>query len=174
MINSIEVDPTNSNIVYAAGLRVGLYYSFDAGTTWQEKNDGLTNRDIKVMDLSDDGSVLYAGTNGAGVFRLGNLDITSIVNLKTLSENTELTIFKNIPNPFTSVTHFYYSINTPGYVTMDVYDQLGKLVVNLESENKNADSYYLRWDASVLPGGVYYAVLRKDNMAKGIKIIYQK
>jgi len=174
MINSIEVDPTNSNIVYAAGLRAGLYYSFDAGTTWQEKNNGLTNRDIKDMDLSDDGSVLYAGTNGAGVFRLGDLDLTSIVNLEILSENTELTLFKNIPNPFTSVTHFLYSINTPGYVTMDVYDQLGKLVVNLESGKKNAGSYYLRWNASVFPGGVYYVVLRKGRIANGIKIIYQK
>lgn len=35
-------------------------------------NTGLTNRDITTLQLSADGSVLYAGTAGSGVFRSGD------------------------------------------------------------------------------------------------------
>ncbi len=71
MVIAIVVDPHNPDVVYAGTLNGGLYYSLDGGQTWTVHNNGLFNRAIRGLALSADGSVLYASTDGAGVFRLG-------------------------------------------------------------------------------------------------------
>lgn len=71
IITAIEVDSNDSNVVYVGTLNSGLYYSLDGGQTWTASNNGLFNRAIRDLSLSMDGSVLYATTEGAGVFRLG-------------------------------------------------------------------------------------------------------
>ena len=43
----------------------------DGGLSWVQHNNGLLNRKIWDLDLSRDGSILYAATEGGGVFQLG-------------------------------------------------------------------------------------------------------
>jgi photosystem II stability/assembly factor-like uncharacterized protein len=73
-IFSVAVDGGDLQIVYAADDRSGVYVSTDAGATWQAINDGLEHRAVRSLALSSDGSVLYAGVKGAGVWRLGEVD----------------------------------------------------------------------------------------------------
>jgi len=54
----------------AASLLSGVYYSTDGGVLWQYLNQELPVRNINNLALSQNGSVLYAGINGRGVFRL--------------------------------------------------------------------------------------------------------
>jgi photosystem II stability/assembly factor-like uncharacterized protein len=61
---------SHANTVYAATVS-GVYVSLDGGDSWQALNTGLTIRAVRDLALSADGSVLYAATYGAGVFRLG-------------------------------------------------------------------------------------------------------
>lgn len=74
MVATIEVDPYNPDVVYAGTLNSGFYYSLDGGQTWTVLNTGLTNRTIRDLALSANGSVIYAVTSGGGVFRLGTPD----------------------------------------------------------------------------------------------------
>jgi len=67
---SIVFDPTNSQIIYAADLTSGIYISKDGGQTWYIMNGGLTTRSVISLDISSDGSILYAATSGEGVFSL--------------------------------------------------------------------------------------------------------
>jgi hypothetical protein len=48
-----------------------VFLSADGGQTWSPLNDGLLTPAAEKLALSTDGSVLYATTEGAGVFRLG-------------------------------------------------------------------------------------------------------
>jgi photosystem II stability/assembly factor-like uncharacterized protein len=70
-IKSIVVDPTDSQIVYAADFFSGAYVSTNGGDTWQAINDGLIHRTANALTLSEDGTVLYLGIEGDGVYRLG-------------------------------------------------------------------------------------------------------
>ena len=67
----ILADPNRRGVLYAATTLSGVFYSTDGGDTWHALNDGLTFRNVHVLALSSDGSVLYAGTSGRGVYRLG-------------------------------------------------------------------------------------------------------
>lgn len=62
-------DITNNGTLYI-GTHSGIYKSTDGGELWQEKNNGLTARDISCMATDDVASnVVYAGAWGKGVFR---------------------------------------------------------------------------------------------------------
>jgi photosystem II stability/assembly factor-like uncharacterized protein len=76
-IASIVVDPVNPQNIYAGDKFSGVYFSSDKGATWSQLNEGLTNRSINVLVISDDGSVVYAGVEGAGVYRLGTPDVVT-------------------------------------------------------------------------------------------------
>ncbi len=71
--NVVEVvfDAANPGVVYACSTNAGVFYSTDKGLTWQALNDGLSVKAVVKLELSADGSVLYAATIGGGVFRLG-------------------------------------------------------------------------------------------------------
>jgi photosystem II stability/assembly factor-like uncharacterized protein len=77
-IKSIVVDPTNSQIVYAADFFSGAYVSTNGGDTWQAINDGLVHRTAQALTLSQDGTVLYLGIEGDGVYRLGTPQPTRV------------------------------------------------------------------------------------------------
>lgn len=71
---SVTVDPTDSNIVYAATPSSGVLKSTDGGTTFSVKSAGLTTSvqtsrtgSVQVNPLSP--NVLYVGTEGGGVFK---------------------------------------------------------------------------------------------------------
>lgn len=71
LILSIVADPTNGQVVYAGDNASGVYFSTNGGRTWQTLNGGLLHRKVTTLALSVDGTVLYAGIWGDGVYRLG-------------------------------------------------------------------------------------------------------
>lgn len=71
----IIIDPTDSQVVYAADHHSGVHISVNSGSTWRPINDGLTMRAVTQLDIASDGQVIYAATWGGGVFRLGEVEI---------------------------------------------------------------------------------------------------
>jgi photosystem II stability/assembly factor-like uncharacterized protein len=69
-LTSLVIDPTNSNIIYAATTGGGIFRTSDGGVTWSAFNDGLGNFDVRVLAFAkEDAKTLYAGTGG-GVFAI--------------------------------------------------------------------------------------------------------
>jgi len=75
-INDIIIDPTNSKRVYIADQNSGIYITDDGGENWWLLNKGLPSLSVNCLDINNDGSVLYVGTEVSGVCRIvvgGNL-----------------------------------------------------------------------------------------------------
>jgi hypothetical protein len=67
-VRAVCVDAADADFVYA-GTNAGVFASTDAGATWQQFNTGLGNTDVMALALrSGPTRMLYAGTNGSGVF----------------------------------------------------------------------------------------------------------
>ena len=65
-------------------------------------------------------------------------------------------LFQNYPNPFNPSTKIKYALPSDEFVTLSVYNVLGKTITTLVNEQKNMGSYEVIFDASILSSGVYF------------------
>lgn len=74
-VTDIVIDPADPQVLYVATSRAGIFYSADGGQAFYPLTQGLDTSlgrlAVLRLDLSADGTVLYAGTFGRGVYRLG-------------------------------------------------------------------------------------------------------
>jgi len=63
---------------------------------------------------------------------------------------------QNYPNPFNPVTSMQYAVGSQQFVTLKVYDILGKEIATLVNEEKPAGEYTVEFDASSLASGTYF------------------
>jgi len=174
-IPAISMTVNSLDHLFAGNETNGIYYSTDFGETWSQLNSGLANTSILSlnMDLED---YVYAGTAG-GLFR-------SI--LKTTSnEEDKLEIPKsfflaqNHPNPFNPTTSIKFQIpaninRLKKNVSLNVYDILGREVITLINENKEAGFHEVEWNASNYPSGVYFYKLSAGDFVETKKMLLLK
>jgi photosystem II stability/assembly factor-like uncharacterized protein len=70
---ALEIDPTDTDTVYAGSFHTGVYVWDASQSLWTHFNGGLRTRAVTDLAISSDGKVLYATTWGEGVFRLGEV-----------------------------------------------------------------------------------------------------
>ncbi|MBI1937818.1 MAG: T9SS type A sorting domain-containing protein [Ignavibacteriales bacterium] len=81
---------------------------------------------------------------------------------------------ENYPNPFNPTTTIKYALPEAGFVTLKVYDMLGREVVELVNENKTAGYHEVTFDASKLTSGVYIYIIRAGKYTESKKMILTK
>ena len=69
---------------------------------------------------------------------------------------------QNYPNPFNPATQFRYNIQHTGFVSLKVFDLLGREVAVLVNEEKLPGSYSVSWNAGNMPSGVYFSRLESN------------
>jgi serine protease len=73
---------------------------------------------------------------------------------------TKFALNQNYPNPFNPSTKINYQLPTDSWVTLKVYDVLGREVTTLVNEAKKIGRYEVEFDGSELTSGVYFYTLR--------------
>ena len=68
-------------------------------------------------------------------------------------------LHQNYPNPFNPSTQIAFSLPKAGWVTLQVYDALGREISTLVDEELAAGSHTRTFDATGLAGGVYFCRL---------------
>jgi hypothetical protein len=94
-----------------------------------------------------------------------------------LIKNSELpTEYKiNIyPNPFNPETTITYQLPEDEFVTIKVFDILGKEVETLANENKSSGYYKISFSGSQLTSGVYILTLKTNRFLESKKILLTK
>lgn len=83
-------------------------------------------------------------------------------------------LLPNYPNPFNPVTHIRFRITGSGFVSLKVFDVLGREIAALVNRKLAAGSYEVEWDASrsgEVASGVYYIRLKTDTFQQTRKIL---
>ena len=83
---------------------------------------------------------------------------------------------QNYPNPFNPSTRFSYSIPQNSFVTLKIYDILGKEIVTLVEKDLEAGVYEIELDLSKysLTSGVYFYSLNAGNFTSTKKMLLTK
>ncbi len=96
------------------------------------------------------------------------------INPETDPAGHDFVLYDNYPNPFNPATTINYQLPQTGFVTLKVYDILGKEVATLVNEQKNQGRYSVYFDASHLASGVYIYQIRVNDYVGSKKMLLLK
>ena len=87
---------------------------------------------------------------------------------------TEYALEQNYPNPFNPSTVIDYALPRVSYVSLRVFDILGRVVETLVADEQVAGWYSIRWDPGTAPSGIYFAQMRAGDYVSLKKMMLVK
>ncbi|KAA0210345.1 MAG: T9SS type A sorting domain-containing protein [Ignavibacteriaceae bacterium] len=170
----LYIDFQNTNKIYSIDPNTKrLYGSSNGGIHWYWADSGLPEvYNINIASITPNSKVLLSTEKG--VF-YGTPILT--VDIKPISEiiPEEFSLEQNFPNPFNPETKLRFNIPmNSAIVNLSIYDATGRIVATLINSPMKAGEYEILWDATGLPGGIYYSVLRNDTQVRTIKMVLLK
>lgn len=86
----------------------------------------------------------------------------------------EVSLAQNYPNPFNPTTTIHYTLSEDVYMTLKVYDILGREVATLAEGMQTAGYKSVRFDAATFPSGVYLYKLNAGGFSRVQKMLVTK
>ena len=86
----------------------------------------------------------------------------------------EFKLDNNYPNPFNPSTIIQYSLPSNEYVSLKVYDIIGREVTTLVNQQQSAGSYDVEFNASNLTSGIYFYKITAGNFNAVKKMLLVK
>jgi len=172
----------------------------DGQTLWKVNGEvvgdhyGPTTRNSKPIDfimltqiygITDDGDTSISKLQWIDDIEIWDT-IPSTTRVSKISKNNlSLPQINAYPNPFNPSTKIKYSILTPPmpspsqgeeereglFVSLKVYDILGKEVATLVNKKQKFGDYEISFDATNLPSGIYYCNFNYGYFVKTIKLV---
>jgi hypothetical protein len=90
------------------------------------------------------------------------------IDEKSINIPNQFELRQNYPNPFNPATTIRYTLPKTQFVTLKVYDILGREVTTLVNERQPAGSYSILFDASQIPSGLYFYKITAGNPSTGL------
>jgi len=140
-----------------------VLFSTDAGVTW---NDAYSNTsfDMFGLDVTGNNTVIIVGDNGS-IVRNSMAPLTAVQQNPLLPRSFSMS--QNYPNPFNPTTVISFSLPFRSFVTLTVFDLLGKKVAAIISEELPAGNYSRPWNAERYASGVYFYRLHARQTSGG-------
>jgi hypothetical protein len=83
-------------------------------------------------------------------------------------------LFQNYPNPFNPITKISYYLVQEGFVSLKVYDVLGREIATLKNEFENLGEHAVEFDAKNFVSGTYLYTLRIGSYFQTRKFVVLK
>ncbi|MCK9408451.1 MAG: T9SS type A sorting domain-containing protein, partial [Bacteroidetes bacterium] len=154
-----------------------IYRSTTSGFILSLANAITVTRDSSYLDITSAVGVQYFyrltavdihGNESAPSLELSTMPL-SVENLNELAP-TEYTLDQNYPNPFNPVTQISFALPTAGFVTLRVFDAIGRNVETLVNEVRAAGRYTIPFSAGRLSSGLYVCEIRSEKFVQRIKM----
>jgi plastocyanin len=115
----------------------------------------------------------HGGPGGTGMS--GTVIVTPAVSVdENKNVVKEFKLDQNYPNPFNPSTSIKFQIPSSGFVSLKVYDLLGREVSTLISEYKSSGNYEIEFNASKLTSGFYIYQLKSSSFIQTKKMLLLK
>jgi len=142
------------------------------------KNSGRYQWVVPTGIASSNCYIKYTIYNPGGTYTTTNLNPFMVGILLGTNSNEEINLEyrleQNYPNPFNPVTKINYALPKSGFISLKVYDLLGREVVNIVNENKAAGNYSVDFNAGRLTSGVYFYRLESNGFVDTKKMMLVK
>ena len=137
------------------------------------EGNGTTNapKSYSYIDNTANGKVVYRLKQ---IDRDGKFEYSKEVEVTIANTPKEFSLLQNYPNPFNPTTMIGYQISVNGYVSLKVYDAVGREVATLVNKVKEAGNYSASFDATKLSSGIYFAKLQSGENVQLKKMVLMK
>lgn len=155
------IDPTH---VYSEPILITGSYNWS--------NSAETKNDENVIIIYDALLVnLYLQEFVARYKQNGGRDVITFVQ-KVENEADDFELYQNYPNPFNSETNITYTLPFSGFVSLKIFDVLGREVLTAINSYQEAGRYQLnlKFDSVNLSSGVYFYRLELNSSGRHISM----
>ena len=144
----------------------------DGGETWVEQMSA-TRMPLYSICFANDNTGWAGGAFGA-IVKTTNGGVTQAEEPVEIKLPQTYSLYQNYPNPFNPSTTISYRLAGTSFVTIKVYDILGKEVASLVNEVKSAGKYTVKFSGDRFSSGVYFYQLRAGSTIQSKKMILMK
>jgi M6 family metalloprotease-like protein len=172
--NLYSVSFTDANTGTAVGLNGTILRTTNGGETWTSQSSGITKY---LYGVSFTGANTGTAVGGGGTIlctTTGGVTWAEDKDKKTDDVPTRYTLSQNYPNPFNPTTVIEYQIPNQSFVTLKIFDLLGREVATLVNERKDAGTYSVQWNASGFSSGIYFYRLEANEKRDIKKMVLMK
>jgi len=150
------------------GADDGIFKTNNSGTSWY-----LWNSTYSINNIC------FKENNIGWMVGKNSMIFTTYENTVNIQNKNQIIVsnyklFQNYPNPFNPKTNIKYQIKNNSFVSIKIFDILGKEVETLVNEKQSSGIYEVSWDASQYPSGVYFYRLITDGFTDTKKMILLK
>jgi len=153
----------------------------DAAVLW-ENNYKLSGELISILKINEtnDKGIVFGGYRALNTNTYPFILKTDMNGVLTDVEETKYMVNnfglkQNYPNPFNPSTVINYELKTAGFVTLKVYDILGREVATLVNGYQNQGTHKVNFNASSLASGIYiYRIQAGDKFSESKKMILMR
>jgi aminopeptidase N len=135
-------------------LTLRITFASGPDTTIRVMND--YNVQTWYWDFNRQPSTFTFDPNNDIVLKQGSTNQGTINGISENESPLKFELSQNYPNPFNASTVIRYQLAANSFVTLKLYDALGKELMGLVNEKQDAGSHQVSFDASKLPSGVYF------------------
>ncbi len=170
-INEVVIDPGDARTLYIA-TDIGVMYTTNLGNNWNVLGNGFpTNVPCHDLTLHHPTRMLGVWTHGRSAFKISLEPTVDVRETQPAGRRAAFELMQNYPNPFNPTTHFGFRIADFGFVSLRVFDVLGREVAVLLNEVKAPGKYEIEFNADKLSSGVYYYQLRSGSFVDTKKML---
>jgi endoglucanase len=150
------------------------FYEFGSwdNNTWYDPKGLFDWKDIDRFEIVAEDSSLVFSKLWFDEIKIFNPNISAFADNQILPTSFELK--QNYPNPFNPSTMIQFQLPARTFVTLKVYDILGREVALLLSETKEAGNHEVKFSSFNLPSGVYVYLLDSENFSSVRKMLLLK
>ena len=172
-----ELKNTNNDSIWGVGGAIKFGPGNYRGIIWKTTNSG-NNWGYQIPDTSIHfvnyweidfinklNGWCYRFSQGGVHTVTGGNDTTYYTGINKIGNYIPIgfKLYQNYPNPFNPVTRIKFEIPSSTFISLIVYDILGKEVSTLVNERLSSGSYEVVWTATGYTSGVYfYSLITKD------------
>jgi len=161
----------NGTLWIGTGAGLARYDGTD-WTVYNTSNSGLPSNGVFALAIDGIGNKWIGTEVGVSVFQEGG--VVSIREDPLAAIVGGFRLSQNYPNPFNPSTRIEYALSSQQFVTLKIYDLLGREVATLVNEEKQAGDHQVVFDASRLSSGVYMYRLTAGSFSASNKMIVMK
>lgn len=189
---SYELPPVPPKDAFDVRFKSGRFVESFIDKTMDEisisSNSSALNIEWRIIDgatytISPSGSENIVVLKDKGIASVDQANIESLA-LKLVSGNklsgeanispSDFHLYPNYPNPFNPSTQISYSIPEECFVTLKVFDVMGRETAALINKVQSSGNYSVQFDAGDLSGGVYFYKLSAGKYSEFRKMILIK